>query len=338
MTKRASLPKAVTILTPLRISFVGGGTDVPEHYQKHGGAVISSTIDKFIQVTVKRQSHLFDELYRISYSKTERTSSLDEIENDIARECLKLVPVEPPLYVGTIADLPASSGLGSSSSFAVGMLHALHAMRGERVSPVQLAEEACTVELEVLKNPIGKQDQYAAAFGGLNHIKFRKDGRVDIDHMSIGQDTIHSIFGNSVLLWTGVQRSASSILEKQIKNADKNVAALLAIKNSITDFKSLLLGPSPIPLQYLGKLLSDTWSLKKQLDENVTSESIDQLYESLTEAGGYGGKLCGAGGGGFVFQVVDPEKIDLISETFGRKKIVRIQHEPFGSRLISEIY
>lgn len=160
------LPKTVTTITPQRISFVGGGTDLPSFYKNHNGEVISSAIDKYIYVTVKQHSPLFEEAYRLSYSKTEHVQSLDEIENSIARECLRLVSVEPPLYIATAADLPASSGLGSSSSFAVGLLHALHLLKGERVSAGQLAEEACHIEIDVLGNPIGKQDQYAAAFGG----------------------------------------------------------------------------------------------------------------------------------------------------------------------------
>ena len=167
------LPRAVTTITPQRLGFAGGGTDLPAFYRQHGGAVLSSAIDKYIYVTVKRHSPLFNENYRLSYSKTEHVNSLDEIENDIARECLRLVDVEPPLFIATASDLPVSSGLGSSSSFAVGLLYALHTLRGEDVSAGQLAEEACHVELNVLGHPIGKQDQYAAAFGGLNYISFQ---------------------------------------------------------------------------------------------------------------------------------------------------------------------
>src|SRR4051812_27711107 len=154
-------PHAVTTITPLRISFAGGGTDLPNFYQEHGGAVVSTAINKYIYVTVKRHSRMHNEAYRLSYSKTEHTNSLETIENDIARECLRLLPLDPPLFISTIADLPAQSGLGSSSSFAVGLLHALHVMRGESVSVGQLAEEACQVEIGALQRPIGKQDQFA---------------------------------------------------------------------------------------------------------------------------------------------------------------------------------
>ena len=195
------LPRVVSTITPQRISFVGGGTDLPAFYESHDGEVISSAIAQYVYVTVKRHSPLFQEAYRLSYSKTEHAHKLDDIENGIARECLRLVHVEPPLYIATAADLPASSGLGSSSSFAVGLLHALHLLKGERVSPGQLAEEACEIEINILGNPIGKQDQFAAAFGGLNHMLFKKNGRVEIDHLVLQDNLIDEIFENSLLIW-----------------------------------------------------------------------------------------------------------------------------------------
>ena len=155
------LPKAITTITPQRISFVGGGTDLPSFYSKNGGGVISASINQYVYVTVKQHSPLFEEAYRLSYSKTEHANKLDEIENKIARECLRLIGIDPPLYISTSADLPASSGLGSSGDFAVGLLNALHHFKDQPVSPAQLAEEACEVEIKVLGHPIGKQDQYA---------------------------------------------------------------------------------------------------------------------------------------------------------------------------------
>src|SRR5215204_4405554 len=169
-------PGVIVTRTPLRVSFAGGGTDLPEFYRFDDGAVFSTAIDKYVYVTVKRHSELFYEPIRINYSKTEQVNELSEIENGIARECLRLLEIEPPIYISTVADAPASSGLGGSSSFAVGLLNALHAYRGERVSAGQLADEACHIEIKVLGEPIGKQDQYAAAFGGLNFLRFHGDG------------------------------------------------------------------------------------------------------------------------------------------------------------------
>ncbi|SVA74578.1 uncharacterized protein METZ01_LOCUS127432, partial [marine metagenome] len=234
-------------MSPQRLSFAGGGTDLPDFYRHHGGAVISATINKYLYVTVKRHSPLFNETYRLSYSKTEHVDTLDEIENDVARECLRLIHVEPPLYIATAADLPASSGLGSSSSFAVGLLYALHTMRGESVSAGQLAEEACHVEIGMLKRPIGKQDQYAAAFGGLNFITFQPDGRVHLDHIWLPDDGAASLFRNSMLFWTGTQRDAGSILEEQRANITETSETLVQMRDLAGDFRDILLQQSNDP-------------------------------------------------------------------------------------------
>ena len=171
----------VVTRTPLRISFAGGGTDLPEFYQVEEGAVLSTAVNKYVYVTVKRHSELFNEPIRLNYSRSEQVNTIAEIENNIARECLKFLKVEPPIYVSTVADMPASTGMGGSSAFAVGLLNALHAFRGERVTAGQLADEACHIEMEILGEPIGKQDQYAAAFGGLNLLRFGRDGRVTVE-------------------------------------------------------------------------------------------------------------------------------------------------------------
>ena len=215
-----SLPRSVMTITPQRLSFAGGGTDLPGFYERHGGAVVSSTIDKYIYVTVKRHMPLFNEAYRLSYSKTERIDDLNDIENDVARECLRLVQVDPPLFITTAADLPQKTGLGSSSSFAVGLLYALHVIRGEDVSAGQLAEEACHVEIGVLGHPIGKQDQYAAAFGGLNYMAFQRDGRVHLDSVHVPDNGVANLFCHFMLFWTGVQRDAREVLREQRDNID----------------------------------------------------------------------------------------------------------------------
>src|SRR5271170_4751491 len=173
-------PKMVLTRTPLRVSFAGGGTDLSDFYERDYGAVLSTAIDQYIYVTVKRHGDIFDEKVRLNYSKSEGVVSVDAVKNNIARECLRFLQIDPPIYISTVGDLPASTGLGGSSSFAVGLLNALHAFRGERVSAGQLAEEACHIEIEVLKEPIGKQDQYAAAFGGLNFLRFSPGGGVTV--------------------------------------------------------------------------------------------------------------------------------------------------------------
>ena len=331
-------PRTVTTITPQRISFVGGGTDLPSFYTKHGGAVISSAINQYVYVTVKQHSPLFNEAYRLSYSKTEHVNALDDIENSIARECLRLVNVEPPLYVATAADLPASSGLGSSSSFAVGLLNALHLLKGERVSPAQLAEEACEIEINILGNPIGKQDQYAAAFGGLNHIIFNKNGRVEIDHLVLHNNIINEIFENSLLIWTGIQRDAASILSKQNKTIDINIAGYESLIHNTLNCKRLMLGNSNQFLKDFGNILEKSWLAKKQLEKTISSNSMDMMHEQVKSLGGLGGKLSGAGGGGFFYEIAPKDIQDNLLNIFGKNKVLKIAYEPIGSRILFEIY
>lgn len=338
MAQQRSSPRAVTTITPQRLSFVGGGTDLPDFYRQHGGAVVSSTIDKYIYVTVKRHSPLFQEAYRLSYSKTEHAHKLDDVENSIARECLRLVHVEPPLYIATAADLPASSGLGSSSSFAVGLLLALHLLKGERVSPGQLAEEACEVEINILGNPIGKQDQYAAAFGGLNHIIFKKNGRVEIDHLVLQDNLIDKIFENSLLIWSGIQRDASNILSKQNKNLEKQLSGYKSLIEDNRDCKEMLLHPPKDFLEQFGELLEKTWQTKKSLEESISSTEIDEIHSQIKSLGGYGGKLSGAGGGGFFYEIVPKESHPAVLNLYGQNKVLKVAYEPLGSRLLSEVF
>lgn len=331
------LPRAVTTITPLRISLVGGGTDLPAFYREHGGAVISTAIDQYVYVTVKRHSPLFQEAYRLSYSKTEHAQQLDDIENRIARECLRLIHVDPPLYIATAADLHVSSGLGSSSSFAVGLLHALHLMRGERVSPGQLAEEACEVEINILGNPIGKQDQYAAAFGGLNHIMFKQDGRVEIDPLVLQGDLVDRIFDNSLMIWTGLQRDASSILSKQNTNIENKLKGYKSLTGDVDTCKELLLSAPKDVFKRLGSLLEKTWQSKKGLEDSICTGEIDQIHETMQSLGSYGGKLCGAGGGGFFFEVIPSRHHPAVLQHYGSSRVLKVAYEPQGSRLLSEV-
>jgi len=337
MSNHKRLPRVVTTITPQRISFVGGGTDLPSFYREHEGGVISSAIDQYVYVTVKRHSALFQEEYRLSYSKTEHTNRLDDIENSIARECLRLVKVEPPLYISTAADLPASSGLGSSSSFAVGLLNALHLLKGERVSPGQLAEEACEIEINILGNPIGKQDQYAAAFGGLNHIVFKKNGRVEIDQLVLQDYLTERVFENSLLVWSGIQRDASSLLSKQNKKLGDQVQMYKSLIQDGQDCKELLLNPPQDFLRHFGSLLERTWTTKKSLEDSITSTVLDEIHLHIKLLGGYGGKLSGAGGGGFFYEIVPKELQGVIIDFFGPSKVLKVAHEPLGSRLLSEV-
>lgn len=331
-----SLPRAVTTVTPQRLSFAGGGTDLPDFYREYGGAVVSTTVDKYIYVTVKRHSHLFNEAYRLSYSKTEHVNSLDEIENDVARECLRLVHVDPPLFIATAADLPASSGMGSSSSFAVGLLYALHIMRGENVSAGQLAEEASHVEIEMLGRPIGKQDQYAAAFGGMNYITFNSNGRVNLDPLWLPSNGACTLFENSMLFWTGQQRDSEDILSEQRANIDVKKDTLLAMCKMAAKCRDALLLVHE-DLNGFAQLINSGWNAKRTLASKISSSQTDACYLRALEAGALGGKIAGAGGGGFLYLVVPQPFQGAVRASLKEMVDVSIRYEPRGVRLLSVV-
>jgi len=329
-----SSPKSVTTLTPQRLSFAGGGTDFSDYYKDHEGAVLCSTIDKYIYVTVKKHSPLFQEAYRLSYFNTEHVNNLDEIKNDIARECLRLIELEPPLHISTSADLPASSGLGSSSSFAVGLLHALHTMKGEKISSGQLAEEACQIEINMLKKPIGKQDQYAVSFGGLNFLKFEKNNRVSIDHIWEPRSGSDYLFKNLLIFWTGLQRNAEDILTEQKSKIDKSIESLHSIKNLAYELRDLILKVDG-NCEEIGKILDKNWSYKKGLSSNVSNTFIDKCYLKAIRSGAYGGKIAGAGGGGFLILFAEQRYKQKIINALPELIYTPVQFEPRGTRILS---
>lgn len=336
MSKSKLLPRTVTTITPQRLSFAGGGTDLPDFYREYGGAVVSTAIDKYIYVTVKRHSPLFNETYRLSYSKTEHVESLAEIENDVARECLRLVPVEPPLFISTASDLPASSGMGSSSSFAVGLLYALHIMRGENVAAGQLAEEASHVEIEMLGHPIGKQDQYAAAFGGLNYISFKPNGRVHLDPLWLPNNGTEKLFENSMLFWTGQQRQANGILTEQRKNIAITADTLVKMRDMAAECRDALFDIHE-DLHKFGRIIDAGWEAKRSLTSKISSPQIDMCYEQAKTAGAFGGKIAGAGGGGFLYLIVPPEKQAVVCAALPNMTPIGIKYESRGARILSVV-
>src|SRR3989338_3202231 len=293
-------PGVAVTSRPLRVSFVGGGTDLPSFYEREHGAVLSTAIDKYLYVTVKRHGELFNEGFRLNYSQTEHVTTLDEIKNHIARECLRFLKIEPPIYISTVADLPDFSGLGSSSSFAVGLLNALHALHGERVSAGQLADEASYIEMDVMKRPIGKQDHYAAAFGGLNFFQFLPGGHVTVEPQRFANGALETLFGHLLMFWTGIQRDAGSILTEQQCRTEDNRPVLQQMRDHAQQLKVLMRNGFD-PLQF-GQLLDATWQAKRRLSSNMTNSKIDAWYRVAREAGAGGGESCGAGGGGvFLF-------------------------------------
>jgi len=326
-------PSLVISRTPLRISFTGGGTDLASYYERDHGAVLSTAINKYIWVTVKRHSEIFDEPIRLNYSMTEQVNAVAELRNDIARECLRFLEIDPPIYISTVGDLPASTGLGGSSSFAVGLLNALHAFSGERVSAGQLAEEACHIEIDVLGQPIGKQDQYAAAFGGLNLFSFRPDGAVTVEPQRVPDRVMSTVFDDVMLFWTGHQRDAASVLTEQQANTERRLDDLDAMRDQSYELAALLRNGNRTAAD-IGALLDRGWQLKRGLANGVTNSEIDDWYSRARSGGALGGKLCGAGGGGFLMFLVEPTRQDAVRAALGDLKEVSVRHEVHGSQIL----
>jgi D-glycero-alpha-D-manno-heptose-7-phosphate kinase len=323
--------------TPLRVSFVGGGTDLAAFYENDHGAVLSTAINRYVYVTVKRHSELFFEPIRVNYSQSEQVEHIDELENNIARECLKFLEVEPPIYISTVGDVPASTGLGGSSSFAVGLLNALHAYRGDRVSAGQLAEEACHIEIEVLGETIGKQDQYAAAYGGLNLLTFKKGGRVTVEHLQLDRERRQELFDSMLMFWTGHQRDASGVLEEQAKNTGSKVEHLRRMRDQAHDIYEQL-DSGALDAVGMGKVLDRGWRMKRELASTITNPQIDRWYDAAIAAGASGGKLCGAGGGGFLLFLVPRERQAAVREALTDLYEMPVEHEVHGSQVIQPFH
>jgi D-glycero-alpha-D-manno-heptose-7-phosphate kinase len=328
----ARRPSLIVTRTPMRVSFAGGGTDLPAYYDKGFGAVLSTAIDKYIWVTVKRHSEVFDEPVRVNYSLTEQVETIDELKNDITRECLRFLNIEPPIYISTVGDLPASTGLGSSSAFAVGLLNALHLYRGDRVSAGQLAEEACQIEIDVLGQPIGRQDQYAAAFGGLNLFTFKPGGAVTVEPQRLPVRVLAELFESIMLFWTGHQRDSSSVLTEQQENTASHFDDLTAIRDQAFELQAVLRGrPSA---RDVGAIVHRGWELKRGLASSVSNPQIDEWYERALSGGACGGKIAGAGNGGFLLLVVEPEHRPAVRHLLSELMEVSVRPEVHGSQIL----
>jgi D-glycero-alpha-D-manno-heptose-7-phosphate kinase len=332
MVEWARRPGMIVTRTPMRVSFAGGGTDLPAFYEKDYGAVLSTAIDKYIWVTVKRHSEVFDEPVRVNYSLTEQVDTIDDLKNDITREALRFLHIEPPIYISTVGDLPASTGLGSSSAFAVGLLNALHLYRGDRVSAGQLAEEACHIEIDVLGQPIGRQDQYAAAFGGLNLFTFKPGGAVTVEPQRLPVRVLAELFESIMLFWTGHQRDSSSVLIEQRENTDSHVDDLTAIRDQAFELQEVLRGkPSA---RDVGAIVHRGWELKRRLASSVSNPQIDDWYERALSGGACGGKIAGAGNGGFLLLVVEPEHRPTVRNLLSDLMEVSVRPEVHGSQIL----
>jgi D-glycero-alpha-D-manno-heptose-7-phosphate kinase len=284
--------------TPLRMSFVGGGTDLPAFFERHGGgAVVSTAIDKYVHVIVSTR---FERDFRIGYSRTEIRERMDDIQHDLVREALRRTGLSRGLDVLTLADVPGGgTGMGSSSAVTVGLLHAFHAHRGVHRSAAELAREACEIEIDVLGKPIGLQDQYASAFGRFNLIEFLPGGVVKVEPIVARPETFQQLHRSLMLFYLGGTRSADEVLARQtssVRSGD-NTAALLEMRELAYRMRDLL-GDGDVDA--IGRLLHDNWMLKRTVADGVTTPEIDEAYERAWEAGALGGKLLGAGGGGFL--------------------------------------
>ena len=283
--------------TPLRIPLGGGGTDLPSYYSQFGGFLISAAVDKYIYITVNRR---FENSIRVSYSKTEIVDSPEEIQHPIVREALKLLQIDSNLEITSIADVPANTGLGSSSAFTVGLLNALHTYKKENVSAQELAEEACYIEIETLKEPIGKQDQYLAAFGGIISLEIDRLGSVKVEQLKLPENTLDQLESNCLLFYTGIKRSAGEILASQNKsNGGRHYGSLEAMHQIKEIGRQIKQSFQQGDLDQFGQLLDRHWQTKKKLSDKISDSQIDRWYDLAKSEGALGGKLMGAGGGGF---------------------------------------
>ena len=323
------LNRMVMTRAPLRITFVGGGTDLPFYYEKRDyGAVVSSAINKYIYVTVNRK---FDSSIRISYSKTEIVDSVDRIEHPTVRESLRHLGIENGIEIVSISDIPSrGTGLGSSSTFLVALLHALHSYKGEFVSAEELAREAVRVEREILREEGGKQDQYIAAYGGTNLMKFRSDGSVEIVNAVSHDSNLKRVEESLLLLYTNRERSSTEIHRDQIENSSEKM-------NVYDEMKKLANGTLKAicdgDIDTLGELMHRNWMMKRSLSSRISDSWIDEKYEIALKLGAKGGKLVGAGGGGFLLLIAEPEKHRNIAKQLDLRK-VDFGFSQSGSRVI----
>lgn len=317
--------------TPFRISFVGGGTDLELYYSKEDGMVLSTSIDKYIYVIVKRQVAIVEHKYRINWSTVEFKNRIDDIEHPIVRETLRLMEIDFPIEITTFADIPANTGLGSSSSFAVGLLHALFALKGQMVKKSELAAKAAHIEIDILGRKIGKQDHYAAAYGNLNVFSFQKDQSVSVEPVFYGSEARGNIQDRLMLFYTGIKRNASDILNAQREDMNNKHQVLTQMKNLVPQLSEVIRLQQD--LDDFGRILHSGWLLKRSLSGEVSTSQVDEYYQKAMDAGALGGKLLGAGGGGFLLFYVNPDKQGAVKKALSDLKHLPFKFENSGTRI-----
>lgn len=319
--------------TPFRISFFGGGTDYPVFFREHGGAVLASTIDKYSYITCRYLPRFFEHNSRIVYSKTELVQSIEEINHPSVRECLRFMQVNAGIEVHHDADLPARSGLGSSSAFTVGFLHSLHALQGNMVTKKQLAMEAIHVEQQMIGESVGSQDQCCAAFGGFNRIEFCSSNDVIVQPIIMSQAHLRALEDNLVMVFTGLTRIAATVAATQISQTCNRICELIQMRDMVEEGIQIL-NRDVSGIDDFGKLLHEAWLLKRSLTDQISNGSLDDMYEIGLSAGAIGGKLLGAGGGGFFLFYVPKANKKRFLEVFAKALIVPFRFENAGSQVL----
>lgn len=318
---------------PLRISFFGGGTDYPEYFLKHGGAVLATAIDKFCYLTASPfPSHLFDYIIRLSYRQVELVKNVNDIEHNVYRECLKFCGLERNIELHNVADLPAFTGLGSSSTFTVALLHALHSFKGEFIRPLDLAYEAIYVERKLLNDRVGCQDQLMAAVGGFNLVEFRTEEDIIVHRVPISPQKLKELEEHILVVFTGIKRKAANVVAKQLKKVHDNRETLKEMRKMVDDGWHIL--TSNQPLSAFGELLDKAWIAKRSLDQHISNPEIDQMYRQGKENGAWGGKLLGAGAGGFMLFLAPPELHDNLRQVFSDRQVLEIKIDAPSSEII----
>jgi D-glycero-alpha-D-manno-heptose-7-phosphate kinase len=318
--------------TPYRISFFGGGTDYPAWYRRHGGSVLATTIDKYSYLTCRYLPPFFEHRIRVMYSKIEMCQHLDEIEHPAVREVLRYVGMDRGVEIHHDGDLPARSGMGSSSAFTVGLLHALYALKGQMPSKRQLAMESVLIEQERLKEAVGSQDQVLAAHGGLNHIVFTRDGEISVNPVTLSAELTQQLGAHLMLFYTGITRTASEIAESYIQRTETNEHQMQALADMVNEGLGILNDGKD--LVRFGRLLDEAWKAKRSLSASVSSGEIDDLYAAARSAGAIGGKLTGAGGGGFMLLFVEPHNRRRVRERLGSLLHVPFRFSFGGSQVV----
>lgn len=318
--------------TPYRVSFFGGGTDYPEWYRVHGGSVLAASINKYCYISCRYLPPFFEHRYRIVYSQIESRQTVDEIEHPAVRAVLKQMDVQRGIEIHHDGDLPARSGMGSSSSFTVGLIHAIHALRGSMPSRKQLASESTHIEQKILKETVGGQDQIMAAHGGFNHVTFTRSGEIIVKPLTISPERLAELNSHFMLFYTGVQRIASIVAKTYVNEIDKQETQLLALGRMVDQGIDVLRNGNDIT--EFGQLLHEAWQTKKSLSPNVSIPIVDEIYQQARQEGAIGGKLLGAGGGGFLLLFVRPQ-----DQLRVRDRLKGLVHVPFkvessGSQII----